>query len=134
MTRAEALIAAVRAKGSDARDLRDAAHEAHHALTAGAKRWTRSSIDRAIKRKVKRIGDRVNEEILARAVEQIVCTELGVKCESVEVCANTACLEAAYYGDPFLSCEQAVIAIRNRMESDEARAAADRVLALGDES
>jgi len=44
-TRGEMLIAIVVEKGGDARDVRDAAHEACHALMWGVKKkWTRENI------------------------------------------------------------------------------------------
>jgi len=45
--KADALILAIRARGSDTTNLRDAAHEAHHhALSAGVRgKWTRVNID-----------------------------------------------------------------------------------------
>ncbi len=39
------IIEAVRARGNDPRDLRDAAHEAHHALEVKAKDWDRDAGD-----------------------------------------------------------------------------------------
>jgi hypothetical protein len=85
-TTPESLITAVRAKGSDASDLRDAAHEACHALSWRVSApWTRDNIH-AKKPKPHRIfGDMpgIREEILARAVEQLVCVKLGVDCGTV---------------------------------------------------
>lgn len=130
--RPERIIAAVRARGSDATDLRDAAHEAHHALTAGLrKKWDRESIDRAICRKFQRPGAAASEEILARAVEQLVCADLGVDCGTIDHWAFICCMEAAKFGQPFMRPTEAKEAIERRMKSKEARAAADKVIALG---
>lgn len=88
----DALVAAVRARGSDADDARDAAHEALHALRAGrpwqrgrrhvlADGWDREVIHAALvrsKRGRERIGAYLfAEEVLARAVERIVCRRVG---------------------------------------------------------
>lgn len=125
------LVLEVRRRGSDAVTVRDAAHEAHHALTGGAKKWDRESIHRALMRKVKGPGFQVGEEILARAVEQIVCADLSVPCWPVEEAAHVMWLELAKNGGIALPTGSfAEDAIRRTMESKRAREAADRVLAL----
>jgi len=79
MTRAEQLVAGVRAKGSDARDPRDAAHEACHAIEWKVKRkWTRDNIH-AGRPKLRNRAFGVRDEITARAVEALVCAELGIE-------------------------------------------------------
>lgn len=82
------LTLAIQAKGSDATSLRDAAHEAHHALYAGLKpKWTRDRIHAAIMKKARVLGRRmlntqlVVMELDARAVEWIVCERFGVEYE-----------------------------------------------------
>lgn len=84
------LLAAIRARGCDAKDLRDGAHEAHHAIFVGLKKpWTRDNIHEALIKRARRgrvqalrLG--VNEllvryELEARAVEWIVCERAGVE-------------------------------------------------------
>jgi hypothetical protein len=75
--RAARVLAAVRARGSDATTLRDAAHEASHALEFNIRKWDRTSIDRVVQRRKVSRAD-ISSEVLARAVEQLVCKELGV--------------------------------------------------------
>ena len=130
---AETLLAAIRAKGSDATTLRDAAHEACHAIQWNVKRkWTRENIH-AKKRKPHRIfGDMgVMDEIDARAVEQVVCSRLGVDCGSVEKWAQVCWMEmfkneriSLPVGD-WLEKQ-----IRSRMETEAVSRLADRVMAL----
>ena len=129
--RADALVAAVRAKGSDARDPRDAAHEACHALKWGVtKKWTRDNIH-AKKPRVRSNG--VSDEILARAVEQLVSADVGYDCGTVESWAFTCWMEMlknegiSLPGGDWLEKR-----IRERMESPAARELADRVLALSE--
>ena len=98
MSTPESIIAAIRANGSDATDLRDAAHEACHALQWGVKKkWTRENIH-AKKPKPHRIfGDiGVRDEIDARAVEQLVCARLGVECGSVDHWAHICWMESLH--------------------------------------
>lgn len=123
------LIAAVRARGNDATTLRDAAHEAHHALSAEVKGpWTRTNIDRHVQRK--RRGWAVGDEALARAVEQIVCADLGVDCGSVEKWAMNSCMESIKIDRIDIPYELLLSAIQSAMKDGRGRAAADRVLAL----
>lgn len=78
---AEVLTAAVRAKGSDARSVRDAVHEACHAVQWGIKgRWSRTNIDRANPNKGRRkAAFGVRDEITARAVEALVMRKLDLE-------------------------------------------------------
>lgn len=71
-------MANVQARGSDATTVRDAAHEACHALDARAKKWDRDSIHRALARRYRRPVDQVIAEVRARAVERLVCERLGL--------------------------------------------------------
>lgn len=124
------IIAAVRALGSDAGDLRDAAHEAHHALDARVPRgrWDRQTIDRAVFRMgAKRAAF---SEVMARAVEQLVCADLGVPCDSVEDYAAIAVLEAAGAGLDLGSANDFAALVRHAMGTRVARRAADAVTAL----
>lgn len=90
--RARRLVEAVRARGSDAQDPRDAAHEAAHALKWAVKgKWTRKKLDRA---SPKIRGVRLVDELEARAVEQIVSAAVGYDCGTVEHWAGVMWLEA----------------------------------------
>lgn len=124
------IIAAVRAFGSDAVDLRDAAHEAHHALDARVPRgrWDRQTIDRAVHRMgAKRAA---TSELMARAVEQFVCADLGVPCDSVDDYATIAVLEAAGAGLDLGSAKDFATLVRHAMGTRVARRAAGAVKAL----
>jgi hypothetical protein len=78
--RAEKITQAIRAKGCDAVSVRDAVHEAHHAITWGLKgKWTRENIDRKNPNKARRnYSFGVRDEITARAVEWWVVEKLGL--------------------------------------------------------
>lgn len=135
MTRAEMLVAAVRARGCDAEDVRDAAHEAYHALDMGVPhgKWDRETIHRAICRKRRRA---LETELMARAVEQIVCADLGVKLSHpLASWAFTTFMEAFKQGPVAFPLSFDIEgAIRKRMKTPEARAAANAVLALADQT
>lgn len=131
---ADRLILAIRARGSDASDLRDAAHEACHALEFDVPEgsWDRESIDKVVQRR-NRKRDRSSawaSEILARAVEQLVCADLGVECWSVEKCVGVACMEAIKLDRINYDFDLFVRLVQLRMASVEAREMANRVEAL----
>lgn len=113
--------------------LRDAAHEAHHALDAKVKRgrWDRETIHRAVMKMGK--SRAVASEIMARAVEQIVCADLGVDCGTIENWAFISCIEAMKAGVSMPSSEWFASQVRAAMATPKARKAADAVLALGAE-
>ena len=103
--RASLIIEAVRQRGNDAEDLRDAAHEAAHVFqleSSFADQWERPIIHDALTRRVrKRSGGVMNPmtiltayEYQARAVEMLVCRELGLDYDLIEW-ANTMLLETA---------------------------------------
>lgn len=101
--KAEVFLAAVRAMGSDAADVRDAAHEAHHALTSGLKQtWTRDRIHDALMDRFERV--RANlwlHEIEARVVEQIICKKLKVKTEPLDHWLAISAMEAIKFHLPY---------------------------------
>lgn len=133
MTPAESLLKAIRARGSDAQDLRDAAHEACHALQWNVRgKWTRRNIDRANPNKGRRsYSFGLADEIIARAVEQLVCVKLGAECPSIEACALTMIMEAMEIDRVNLPCDGTIErAIRRRLKAPEAHALAERVIAL----
>lgn len=86
----------VRSMGSDTNNVRDAAHEASHALEFGCLRWDRRSVDVAAFAPRHR-SLLVSSEIEARAVERIVCEELGLSYEPL-VWADICLLEQAGLG------------------------------------
>lgn len=71
------------------------------------------------------------DEIMTRAVEQIVCRDLGVDCGFVEQWGAFACIEAIKSGIAYPSLEWFVARVRDYMKTNAAREAADRVIALG---
>lgn len=82
------VIRYVQARGNDTRELRDAAHEAHHALYTGLRKpWTRDNIHAAVLRIARKQVSRVmplpdllvRQELNARAVEWIVCERAGLE-------------------------------------------------------
>ena len=74
------LLAAIQSRRCDAEDLRDAAHEAHHALFAKVRPpWDREKIHEALVRGALRgVADLVNHEIGARAVEWLICERYDI--------------------------------------------------------
>jgi len=133
---ARRIVAAVRALGSDADDLRDAAHEAVHGLLGNLTSWGRNNIGRAL---VRRLGtpcgrsEVLSEEITARAVEAIVCERMGVA-HDIEHFAHITLWEALH-NRVHIPVSEAEFAgfVRTRMDNAETRALADRIVALGDE-
>ncbi len=123
------IVRAVQSRGSNARDVRDAAHEAAHGLTLGLARWDRQSVDRALMRL--RPRPRMDHEVTARAVEAVVCARLGEE-HSVEKYATTTAMEAARNGvavDPVRFAARVFAA----MGSPRVVEIAERVCAMGDE-
>jgi len=94
------LLAAVRARGSDARDLRDAAHEACHALDVHLEPpWTRTRIHQAITDIVENEPEHERErlvgfELKARAVEHVICVSHDVP-HDLTAWSNTMWMETA---------------------------------------
>lgn len=127
---AEQVIEAVRACGSDPRDLRDAAHEASHALDVGLEhgQWDRESIHSAVMQRGRAFA--VLSEIKARAVEQMVCADLGIDPGDVKRWALIACMEAVKNGIALPGLDWFVERVTNTMQTPPARKMADRVLRL----
>ena len=130
---ADAIIAAVRKRGNDATTLRDAAHEACHAIQARIVRgkWDREAIHHKLTKGLSN-AELVRVEIVARAVEQLVCRDLGVDCGSVEEWANITWWETAknmriQLPDPKWIAD----CVHKSMGHDSARKLADKVIALG---
>jgi hypothetical protein len=92
------LLEAIQARGCDATDLRDAAHEAHHALFVKlSSRWGRERIHQALLRKATRAAIAMrglvtrpealaatltSYELDARAVEWLICERYRVPYET----------------------------------------------------
>lgn len=127
----ETLILAIRAHGSDATNLRDAVHEALHALDAELPKgkWDRQSIHDGVKRMG--IVKAAASEAMARAVGQIVCQRLGVATKPVEHWALISAMEACGFNEPFFPFDIAEKAIVTLMSTRRAALWADRIIALG---
>lgn len=124
------LISAIRSRGSDTTDLRDGVHEAHHAIEAGVPegKWDRDTISRYVKRMGR--GRAAASEIVARAVEQIICAKLGVETKPISHWAMISCMEAIKFREAFMDYTEAVNAIESAMKQRRTLEAVDKVLAL----
>lgn len=94
------LIAYCRARNNRPSDIRDAAHEAFHALTVGARNWEREHVHRLLVKKFSRAELWVHE-MQARAVEQLVCDTLREPYKGVDEWVNVSILEAIKGGLPY---------------------------------
>jgi hypothetical protein len=129
---AAALLLALRARGVDNTDLRHCVHEASHALDAKMRgKWTNTAVSAAMKRLGP--GRAAASELLARAVEQIVCARLGVETKTLDHWVGVSCMEAIKFRDPFLSYPEALAAARRSMGTKAAEARAAEILALAKE-
>lgn len=136
-SQADAIISAVRARGNEpiGSGLRDAAHEAFHALTvkAGPKLWQREKVHAKLMRKFKR-AELWLHEMEARAVEQAVCKALGVDCGSVEEWVFTSSMEAIKRGLPHGEYNQSLAYVERYMASESCAKWTAKILALSTES
>jgi hypothetical protein len=127
------VIAAVRARGNDAKDLRDASHEACHAIEAGiATGWKRDAIHSALSAKVgdTRAGLWV-AEMRARAVEQIVCERLGVDPGmALDDAVGLAIMESLHFGLPWAEHDVSVSLARRQMTDPTTLRIVEQILAL----
>lgn len=132
MSDADAIIRYIRAKGSDALELRDAAHEAYHALISGARQWNRNAIHNALMRLTKgQPGRLVYQEVIARCVEQLVCKDLGVECWTIEHAAHIAWMETTKSLRILVPTNFFEHAIKRNLDGLSARSGADSVIKLG---
>lgn len=80
------ILAAIQSRGSDARDIRDAVHEATHAIQCRLHGpWERERIHTALERRAKHLAGKsglvtemVRYELQARAIEMLACERFGV--------------------------------------------------------
>lgn len=127
-TPAEKLVAAVQARGSDADDPRDAAHEACHAIAWRVKKaWTRDNIHA---KKPRDRGFGVADEITARAVEQLVCADLKIDYDPQKWAMVCYMEMLKNEGIALPSGDWLPNAIQARAKTPMARRMADQVLAL----
>jgi hypothetical protein len=128
---AAGVITWARRMGSDTDNVRDAAHEASHAIEFGCARWDRGIDKAAFAPTNRRLL--VSSEVDARAVERIVCEELGVPYVP-HYWANICLLEQAGLGfyRAFPPTPEALVsAIEQRMERDDVLGRAAVILSLG---
>jgi hypothetical protein len=131
---ADDLVLALRRLGVDSpdlrhTDLRHCVHEASHALDARMRGpWSNKAVSVAMKRLGP--GRAARSELLARAVEQLVCERLGVKTQSLEHWIGVSVLEAIQFRDPFLEYAQALEAANRMMKTTEASDRATEIIAL----
>lgn len=126
---AENLLLALQAKGVDATDLRHCVHEASHALDAKMRgRWSNEACSYAMERMGP--GRAAASELLARAVEQIVCERLGVETKPLDYWVGMSVMEACKFRDPFLSYKDALAAATRQMKSKAADERATEIVAL----
>ena len=132
MTPADRIIAAVRARGSEpiGTGLRDAAHEAFHALSVGAKTWDRETVHRALTRKHKRAHLWLHE-MQARAVEQAVCEALGEECATLDGRVFTSCIEAIKSHLPHADIDMSKAHAERFATTDECLEWVAKIIALG---
>jgi hypothetical protein len=127
------LIAYCNARKSGSRSVRDAAHEAFHALTVGEKKnWSREHIHRKLLRKFgKGNGARLwLHELKARAVEQLVCKKLEVEIDDLDHWVMMSCIEAIKNGLPQGDPDQSVKYAKDFLQAKDVIEAAEGVLAL----
>lgn len=132
--RAERIIAAVRAKGNEpvGTGLRDAAHEAFHAMVAGSKSWEREIVHRDLVKKIRRPLDMWVHEMQARAIEQGVCKALDVDCGDLSGWVFTSIMEAIKTGMPHAEPSGSEKIAAGYAESAECAEWVGKILALGD--
>ena len=128
----DAIILAVQEKGSDATDVRDAAHEMCHAFESEADNWSRNGIHDALKTMYGRQpGDLLRAEVLARAVERKVCEHFEVEYDiehwlmmaAMETMREFSNVPANFWKD----------AVGNCMRSRECAEMVERILIVGED-
>lgn len=96
---AQAIIDLARSKGSNAKNLRDAVHEAIHGLQLGTDDWSRRNLTESFDA----AEDRLNFfawECEARGAEWLACERAGIEYDLASWAA-IATLESAKQGMPF---------------------------------
>lgn len=130
--RAERITANIRAKGCDAISVRDAVHEACHAIQWGLKgKWTRDAITK--KNPYKRQPSwGVRDEITARAVEALVMQTLGLAYDQDHWVLMMIMETLKFDRIALPSFDWAKEAIVARMEVPEIKAMADKIIEMFD--
>lgn len=128
---------AIRSRGSDSNELRDAAHEAAHAIQAGLRPpWTRDRVHDAVSAFGHgNVAEMLASEVLARAVERIVVVRvLGADQYDAEKWAAIALMEAMktmHVSIPIsMSPQRLAKSIEERAEGKDARRIAEKIMNL----
>lgn len=143
---AQRLVDTVRRYGSDPRDLRDAAHEACHALELDVPRgdWGRETIHQALATTHNRRGSAMTQalqlaavirfEVTARAVERIVCDRFGVDIGDAKGWMNIAYMEALQgSGIRLPSVEWLAAQVEQAALTDRVKKLVEQIVGLADE-
>lgn len=125
------IVEAVTKRGCSPRDVRDAAHEACHALDAKLEdKWTRDNVHEALKEFCNHDrGTMLYHEIRARAVEMLVCQQLGVEYD-LQSWANTCFMESMKNGILPPSYEWLVDHIERQAKMMKTRLMVKRIMEL----
>jgi hypothetical protein len=124
------LVAYGRARGNGSLNVRDAAHEAFHALSVNAKNWDREKVHAKLCRKFKRAALWLHE-LEARAVEQLVCQRLGYDCGPLDKWVGWSAMEAIKFRLPYDSDHKRSVEMAEKMMTRPAtKAWSDRIVAL----
>lgn len=122
------LVLLAHARGNHPSDLRDAAHEAFHALSVGLEEdWDRETIHEAL---VERFGgaELWLHELQARAVEQLVCAEFGVETNPIEHWVHWSILEAIKFRQPVdMNFDRAVKTTRRLLDNADVKRWAKKI-------
>ena len=124
------LVAYCRARHNAPHDVRDAAHEAFHALTVGARNWDREKVHAKLLRKFNRAELWVHE-MQARAVEQLVCEALSEPTKSLDEWVGVSILEAIKYHMPYADHGVSLDIARTYLERRDTKRWALRIARLG---
>lgn len=130
---AQGIVATAQRYGSDAKTVRDATHEACHALEANAERWNRDTIHEALVHA--NSGERwrlLAAEVRARAVERRVCETLGVQYDAAKW-LDIAALETMKTGIQGVPADFWSVAVTRAMTNEHVQDMVERILKLWDQ-
>jgi hypothetical protein len=125
------LLRVCRERGNHAWNLRDAAHEAFHALSVDATDWEREAVHRKLMHKFRGASLWVHE-MQARAAEQIVCAHFGEPPGPIEEWVHWSIMEAIKFRLPFADYDMSLDAARDSLSSAAVQKLAKRIIVLGE--
>lgn len=114
------VIALCAKHGNKARDVRDAAHEAFHALYVNARDWDREKVHAKLKKRFDKAGLWIHE-MQARAVEQLVCRHYGIDAGELDGWVFVSIREAVSHRLPFGEFDVSLQLARQFMDDPRAR-------------